>query len=68
MEHLNESAITAAAGRILFEMDKFGFLDKAPKHDVVDEDYAFDASIVRKTAEDAAVLLKNEDGICIPWM
>jgi len=60
---VSEAVITAAAGRILYEMDKFGYLDKAPKHDVVAEDYSFDAPIVRKTAEDASVLLKNQEDI-----
>lgn len=63
MGQVSEVTVTAAAGRILFEMDKFGLLDKAPKHDVGPEDDAFNAPIIRKTAEDAAVLLKNDGNI-----
>jgi beta-glucosidase len=60
---VSETTITAAAGRILYETDKFGFLDKAPKHEVETENYAFDSPIIQKTAEDSAVLLKNQDDI-----
>jgi len=60
---VKEAAITAAVGRILVQMDKFGFLDKAPKHNVTPEDNGFNAPILQKTAEDAAVLLKNRDNI-----
>jgi len=57
---VKEEAITRAVGRILFQMDKFEFLDKPPKHEVTPIRTEANAPIVRKTAEDAAVLLKNE--------
>ena len=44
-------------------MDKFGYLDKAPKHPITEVDSAFDAPILQKTAEDAATLLKNQDAV-----
>ncbi len=57
---VKEATISMAVGRILVQMDKFGLLDKAPKHDVTAEDNAFNAPVLQKTAEDAATLLKNE--------
>ena len=60
---VGEAAVTAAAGRILYAMDRFGFLDKPPKHDVTAEDYASNAPVLCKTAEDSAVLLKNQGGV-----
>ena len=59
---VKEETITRAVGRILFEMDKFGLLDGKSKHDVTPVSPGDNAAIVRKTAEDAAVLLKNEGG------
>lgn len=65
---LKDARITEAAGRVLYEMDKFGYLDhptpgqagpKDPPVHAVDEN----AAVIRKTAEDGAVLLKNEGGI-----
>ena len=64
----DEANITRAAGRVLYEIAKFGYLDhptpgqagplNPPVHAV-----EANAAIIRKTAEDAAVLLKNEDSI-----
>ena len=59
---IKEETITRAVGRILFEMEKFGLLDGKGKHSVTPVETAANAPIVRKTGEDAAVLLKNEDG------
>jgi beta-glucosidase len=59
---VKEETITRAVGRILFEMDKFGLLDGKSKHDVTPVSPEVNAPIVRKTADDAAVLLKNEGG------
>jgi beta-glucosidase len=65
---LNDATITRAAGRVLYEMDKFGYLDhptpgqagpKNPPVHAVEEN----AKVIQKTAEDAAVLLKNEDQV-----
>jgi beta-glucosidase len=64
--HLQERHFGAphprAVGRILEQMDKFGLLDGKGKHSVTPIPSAANAPIVRKTDEDAAVLLKNEDG------
>jgi beta-glucosidase len=59
---VTEETITRAVGRIVEQMDKFGLLDGKGKHSVTPVPSAADAPIVRKTAEDAAVLLKNQDG------
>jgi beta-glucosidase len=53
--------ITAAARRILFEENRFGWLDKEPKHNITPVPFDRDMKVVEKTSEDAAVLLKNED-------
>ncbi len=58
---IHEAQIDLALGRVLAQMDKFGLLDKAPKHNITEIDYAYNAPIVRQTAEDAATLLKNQD-------
>jgi beta-glucosidase len=54
------SAVTAAARRVLHEMDRFGYLDGKQKHAVTPQDIEANAAVIRKTAEDSAVLLKNE--------
>jgi beta-glucosidase len=43
-------------------MDRFGYLDGKIKLEVTPSDNTDDVRIVEKTAIDAAVLLKNEDG------
>ena len=58
---VSEATITRAVGRILLQMDRFGLLDGKSKHNITPIDTAFDAPIIQKTAEDAAVLLKNDD-------
>jgi len=60
---VKEATITAAVGRILNQMDRFGYLDNGSKHNVTPIDHAFNTPIIRKTAEDAAVLLKNTGGV-----
>lgn len=60
---LKEQTITRAAGHVLYEMDKFGYLDQAPDHQIHPHATEENARIIQKTAEDAAVLLKNEGGI-----
>ena len=65
---LDDATITRAAGRVLYEIDKFGYLDHptpgqaGPKNPSEHATEA-NADAIRKTAEDAAVLLKNEGGI-----
>jgi beta-glucosidase len=59
---VSEETITRAAGRVLLEMEKFGYLDGKAKLDVTPSDTAANAAIVERTAIHAAVLLKNEAG------
>jgi beta-glucosidase len=59
---VNEAAITRAAGRVLYELVQFGYLDGQQKHDVTEQSIEANAKIIEKTGEDAAVLLKNEGG------
>ena len=56
-----EAAVTRAAGRVLYEIVNFGYMDGMQKHDVTAQDIDANARIIEKTGEDAAVLLKNED-------
>ncbi|WP_263384140.1 beta-glucosidase family protein [Granulicella arctica] len=60
---ITEASITEAARRVLYQIDRFGYLDGKQKHDVTPQDLGGNGSIIEKTAEDAAVLLKNEDNI-----
>jgi beta-glucosidase len=60
---LKEETITKAAGHVLYEMDKFIYLDHPPSHHIQPHATEANALIIRKTAEDAAVLLKNEGNI-----
>ncbi len=59
---VNEATITRAAGRVLYEIVRFGYLDGESKHDVTEQSIEANAKIIEKTGEDAAVLLKNEGG------
>jgi beta-glucosidase len=58
---VNPARIDAAVGRILLQEDRFGWLTRKLKHNVTPVPFDEDVKIVEKTAEDAAVLLKNED-------
>jgi beta-glucosidase len=60
---VTEATVTAAARRVLYEIDRFGYLDGKQKHDVTAQDLEGNGKIIEKTAEDAAVLLKNEDDV-----
>ena len=60
---VKEATITEAARRVLYEMDRFGYLDGKQKHSVTEQDFEGNGKIIEKTAEDAAVLLKNEGGV-----
>jgi beta-glucosidase len=55
---VSEATITEAARRVLYEMDRFGYLDGKQKHNTTEQDVEANAAVIRKTAEDAAVLLK----------
>src|SRR5271169_1365241 len=60
---VTEATITAAARRVLYEMDRFGYLDGKQKHNITPQDIDENAAVIRKTAEDAAVLLKNDHAL-----
>ena len=60
---VKEDAITRAAGWVLLAYEKFGLLDHAPQHAILAHDEQANAGIIRKTAEDSAVLMKNEGGV-----
>jgi beta-glucosidase len=60
---VTEATITHAAGRVLYEIVHFGYLDGHSKHDVTAQSIEANAKIIEKTGEDAAVLLKNEANV-----
>lgn len=60
---VREATVTAAARRVLYEMDRFGYLDGKQKHTVTPQDTEANAVVIERTAEHAAVLLKNEGSI-----
>lgn len=62
---VTEADVTRAAGRVLYEIVHFGYLDGKQKHEVTAQDIEANAKIIEKTGEDAAVLLKNE-GAALP--
>ena len=59
---VNEATITRAAGRVLYEIVRFGYLDGKSKHEVTTQAIEANAKIIERTGEEAAVLLKNEGG------
>jgi beta-glucosidase len=60
---VTEATITAAARRVLYEMDRFEYLDGKQKHTITAHDIEPNALVIRQTAEDAAVLLKNDHAL-----
>ena len=60
---VNEAAVTRAAGRVLYEIVHFGYMDGDQKHEPTAQDIDANARIIEKTGEDAAVLLKNQDNV-----
>jgi beta-glucosidase len=56
---VQESRVTEAVGRILYEMDQFGLLTGNSKHTITPENTAADEQTVLQTAKHSAVLLKN---------
>ena len=60
---VSEATITRAAGRVLYEIVRFGYMDGEQKHDVTGQAIDANARIIEKTGEDAAVLLKNDDHV-----
>ncbi len=59
---VSEATVTRAAGHVLYEMDRFGYLDGRSKHAVTPPAIEANARVIEQTAEEAAVLLKNEGG------
>ena len=59
---VGEATVTRAAGHVLYEMERFGFLDGRSKHVVTAHATEANARIIGRTGEEAAVLLKNEGG------
>jgi beta-glucosidase len=59
---VSEAKITRAAGHVLFEMNRFGFLDGQSKRLVTAQAIEANAKIIERTGEEAAVLLKNDGG------
>lgn len=57
---VNEATITRAAGRVLNEIVRFGYMDGEQKHDITEHAIDANAKIIEKTGEEAGVLLKNE--------
>ncbi|HKF46334.1 MAG TPA: glycoside hydrolase family 3 C-terminal domain-containing protein [Terracidiphilus sp.] len=62
---VTEADITRAAGRVLYEIVHFGYMDGKQQHNVTPQQIDANAKIIEKTGEDAAVLLKN-DGHILP--
>jgi len=60
---VTEATVTRAAGRVLYEIVHFGYLDGQSKHEVTKQSIEENAKIIEKTGEDAAVLLKNVDHV-----
>ena len=60
---VTEAAVTRAAGRVLYEIVHFGYLDGESKHSITTQSIEQNARIIEKTGEDAAVLLKNEGNL-----
>lgn len=60
---IREATITEAARLVLAQIDRFGYLDGKQKHNITLQDLEGNGRIIAKTAEDAAVLLKNDGGV-----
>ncbi len=58
---LSEAVLDRAVERVLLQMERFGLLDGKSKHTITPTPAEAGAEVIRKTGQDAAVLLKNED-------
>lgn len=54
--------LTLAAGHVLYEINRFGYLDHPPSHQTGPHALKQNAAVIEKTAIDAATLLKNTGG------
>jgi beta-glucosidase len=59
---VTEDTITRAAGRVLYEIVHFGYMDGQQKHTITSQAIEENAKVIQRTGEEAAVLLKN-DGV-----
>jgi beta-glucosidase len=59
---VSAATVARAAGRVLYEMERFGCLDRKAKRPVSRQAIEANARVIEKTGEEAAVLLKNEAG------
>lgn len=57
---VSDEDIDRATAHVLGQMERFGWLDRAPRHTVVPQMVEENARIIQRTAERGAVLLKNE--------
>lgn len=60
---VSEDTITQAARRILLQMQRFGLLDRRSRRAAAAESADADGRVVLRTAQDAAVLLKNDGAL-----
>jgi beta-glucosidase len=59
---VTDADIERAAGHVLGQIERFGWLDHAPRHTVAPQPIAANARVIQRTTERGAVLLKN-DGV-----
>jgi beta-glucosidase len=60
---VKEDAINRAAGRVLYEIVHFGYMDGMQKHTVTAQAIDENAKVIERTGEEAAVLLKNDGAL-----
>jgi beta-glucosidase len=60
---VTEETITRAAGRVLYEIVHFGYMDGQQKHTITAQAIDENAKVIQRTGEEAAVLLKNDGAL-----
>lgn len=60
---VGDADLDRAAGRVLAQMEAFGWLDRAPNHATLPQAVAGNARAVQRLAERGAVLLKNDGAL-----